>query len=59
MAFNFSNLLGSRGIKKVGAFDIRVWDKVSQVPYGRLAKYGQTTELINGYSATRQIVVGD
>ena len=37
------------------SFDQRVYAAVAQVPYGRLATYGQIAELIGAYGCARQV----
>ncbi len=36
-------------------FDQRVYAAVAQIPYGRLATYGQIAELIGAYGCARQV----
>lgn len=37
------------------SFDQRVYAAVAQIPYGRLATYGQIAELIGAYGCARQV----
>ena len=39
----------------VPSFDQRVYAAVGQIPYGRLATYGQIAELIGAYGCARQV----
>ena len=36
-------------------FDQRVWSVVEQIPYGRLATYGQIADLIGAWGCARQV----
>jgi len=37
------------------AWDQRVWSVVAQVPFGRLATYGQIAELVGAWGRARQV----
>ena len=37
------------------SFDLRVYEAVSQIPFGQVATYGQIAELIGAYGCARQI----
>ncbi len=37
------------------SFDLRVWEVVSRIPFGKLATYGQIAELIGQYGHARQV----
>ncbi|CAI8165690.1 MAG: DNA base-flipping protein [Prochlorococcus marinus str. MIT 9215] len=37
------------------SFDLRVWDAVALIPYGKLATYGQIAELIGAYGCAQQV----
>ena len=37
------------------SFDLRVYEAVSQIPFGQVATYGQIAELIGSYGCARQI----
>ena len=37
------------------SFDLRVYETVSQIPFGQVATYGQIAELIGAYGCARQV----
>lgn len=45
----------SRGVDPTLGFDQRVYAVVAQIPWGRLATYGQVAELIGTWGCARQV----
>ena len=37
------------------SFDLRVYEAVSQIPFGQIATYGQIADLIGAYGCARQV----
>ena len=46
---------GSNEMTVKKSFDLRVYETVSQIPFGQVATYGQIAELIGAYGCARQI----